>query len=45
MARHGPTVFPLPCKPVIAGDTGIPLTERAQSLLLVRGHPIELAGG
>jgi gamma-glutamyltranspeptidase/glutathione hydrolase len=24
---------------VIAGDTGIPLTERAQSFLLVRGHP------
>jgi gamma-glutamyltranspeptidase/glutathione hydrolase len=30
---------------VIAGDTGIPLTERAQSFLLVRGHPNELAGG
>ncbi len=31
--------------PVIAGDTGIPLTQRAQSFLLVRGHPNELAGG
>jgi len=30
---------------VIAGDTGIPLTERAQSFLLVRGNPNELAGG
>jgi gamma-glutamyltranspeptidase/glutathione hydrolase len=30
---------------VIAGDTGIPLTERAQSFLLVSGHPNELAGG
>ena len=30
---------------VIAGDTGIPLTERAQSFLLVEGHPNELAGG
>lgn len=30
---------------VIAGDTGIPLTQRAQSFLLVRGHPNELAGG
>jgi len=30
---------------VIAGDTGIPLTERAQSFLLVKGHPNELAGG
>jgi gamma-glutamyltranspeptidase/glutathione hydrolase len=30
---------------VIAGETGIPLTERAQSFLLVRGHPNELAGG
>ena len=29
----------------IAGDTGIPLTQRAQSFLLVRGHPNELAGG
>jgi len=31
--------------PVIAGDTGIPLTQRAQSFLLVPGHPNELAGG
>jgi gamma-glutamyltranspeptidase / glutathione hydrolase len=30
---------------VIAGETGIPLTERAQSFLLVKGHPNELAGG
>jgi gamma-glutamyltranspeptidase/glutathione hydrolase len=30
---------------VIAGDTGIPLTERAQSFLLVRGSPNELEGG
>jgi len=30
---------------VIAGDTGIPLTERAQSFLLVPDHPNELAGG
>jgi gamma-glutamyltranspeptidase / glutathione hydrolase len=30
---------------VIAGDTGIPLTSRAQSFLLVPGHPNELAGG
>lgn len=30
---------------VIAGDTGIPLTERAQSFLLVRGSPNVLAGG
>ena len=30
---------------VIAGDTGIPLTERAQSFVLVPGHPNELAGG
>ncbi len=30
---------------VVAGDTGIPLTERAQSFLLVRGSPNELAGG
>ncbi|MBM3753936.1 MAG: gamma-glutamyltranspeptidase [Acidobacteria bacterium] len=30
---------------VIAGDTGIPLTQRAQSFLLVDGHPNELAGG
>ena len=29
----------------IAGDTGIPLTQRAQSFLLVEGHPNELAGG
>ncbi len=28
---------------VIAGDTGIPLTERAQSFLLIPGHPNELA--
>src|SRR5206468_6191015 len=31
--------------PVIAGDTGIPLTQRAQSFLLIPGHPNELAGG
>jgi gamma-glutamyltranspeptidase/glutathione hydrolase len=31
--------------PVVAGDTGIPLTTRAQSFLLVPGHPNELAGG
>ncbi|MCW5978288.1 MAG: gamma-glutamyltransferase [Bryobacteraceae bacterium] len=31
--------------PVIAGDTGIPLTQRAQSFLLLKGHPNELAGG
>lgn len=31
--------------PVIAGDTGIPLTQRAQSFLLVQGHPNELGGG
>jgi gamma-glutamyltranspeptidase/glutathione hydrolase len=31
--------------PLIAGDTGIPLTQRAQSFLLVPGHPNELAGG
>jgi len=31
--------------PVIAGDTGIPLTQRAQSFLLLPGHPNELAGG
>ena len=31
--------------PVIAGDTGIPLTQRGQSFLLLRGHPNELAGG
>jgi len=30
---------------VIAGDTGIPLTERAQSFLLVPGHPNELGPG
>lgn len=30
---------------VIAGDTGIALTERAQSFLLIKGHPNELAGG
>ncbi len=30
---------------VIAGDTGIPLTERAQSFVLVDGSPNELAGG
>lgn len=30
---------------VIAGDTGIPLTQRGQSFLLVEGHPNELAGG
>ena len=30
---------------VIVGDTGIPLTERAQSFLLVPGSPNELAGG
>jgi len=30
---------------VIAGDTGIPLTERAQSFVLIPGHPNELAGG
>jgi gamma-glutamyltranspeptidase/glutathione hydrolase len=30
---------------VIAGATGIPLTQRAQSFLLIRGHPNELAGG
>ena len=30
---------------VIAGDTGIPLTERAQSFLLMPGSPNELAGG
>jgi len=31
--------------PVIAGDTGIPLTQRAQSFLLVPGHPNELGPG
>jgi gamma-glutamyltranspeptidase / glutathione hydrolase len=30
---------------VIAGDTGIPLTERAQQFILVPGSPNELAGG
>lgn len=30
---------------VIAGDTGIPLTQRAQSFLLIPGHSNELAGG
>ena len=30
---------------VIAGDTGIPLTERAQRFMLVEGSPNELAGG
>lgn len=30
---------------VIAGDTGIPLTQRAQSFLLIPDHPNELAGG
>jgi gamma-glutamyltranspeptidase / glutathione hydrolase len=30
---------------VIAGDTGIPLTQRAQSFLLIPGHPNELQGG
>ena len=30
---------------VSAGDTGIPLTQRAQSFLLVPGHPNELAPG
>jgi gamma-glutamyltranspeptidase/glutathione hydrolase len=30
---------------VIAGDTGIPLTARAQSFLLIAGHPNELAPG
>ncbi len=31
--------------PVIAGETGIPLTQRAQSFLLIAGHPNEVAGG
>ena len=30
---------------VIAGDTGIPLTERGQQFVLVHGNPNELAGG
>lgn len=30
---------------VIAGDTGIPLTQRAQSFVLVSGNPNDLAGG
>ena len=30
---------------VIAGGTGIPLTQRAQSFFLISGHPNELAGG
>jgi gamma-glutamyltranspeptidase / glutathione hydrolase len=30
---------------VIAGDTGIPLTERAQQFVLTPGNPNELAGG
>ena len=30
---------------VIAGETGIALTARAQSFLLIPGHPNELAGG
>jgi gamma-glutamyltranspeptidase/glutathione hydrolase len=30
---------------VIAGDTGIPLTQRAQSFVLTPGHPNEVAGG
>ncbi len=30
---------------VIAGDTGIPLTQRAQSFVLLEGHPNELQGG
>jgi gamma-glutamyltranspeptidase/glutathione hydrolase len=30
---------------VIAGDTGIPLTERGQSFLLIKGSPNELEGG
>jgi gamma-glutamyltranspeptidase/glutathione hydrolase len=30
---------------VIAGDTGIPLTQRAQSFVLIKGSPNELAGG
>lgn len=30
---------------VVAGDTGIPLTQRAQSFYLLEGHPNELAPG
>lgn len=30
---------------VVAGDTGIPLTQRAQQFVLVPGNPNELAGG
>jgi gamma-glutamyltranspeptidase/glutathione hydrolase len=30
---------------VIAGDTGIPLTQRGQSFVLTPGHPNEMAGG
>jgi gamma-glutamyltranspeptidase / glutathione hydrolase len=30
---------------VIVPDIGIPLTQRAQSFLLIQGHPNELAGG
>ncbi|HYO83238.1 MAG TPA: gamma-glutamyltransferase, partial [Bryobacteraceae bacterium] len=30
---------------VVAGDTGVPLTQRAQSFFLIPGHPNELAGG
>lgn len=30
---------------VIAGDTGIPLTQRGQSFFLIDGHPNEVAGG
>jgi len=30
---------------VIAGDTGIPLTQRAQSFLLIEGHPNVVAPG
>jgi gamma-glutamyltranspeptidase/glutathione hydrolase len=30
---------------VIAGDTGVPLTQRAQSFVLIPGHANELAGG
>jgi len=30
---------------VIAGDTGIPLTQRAQSFLLIDGHPNEIGAG